>query len=279
MSLTSHLREALCTWLPSRKQCLYYWQPTHGENFGDELSLHIVNRLIRRHKAESASVERCQKRRCYSKRLLALGSILHEARSGDVIWGSGINGKVSSRSYDFSSMDFRAVRGPLTRELVKTKGGRCPEVFGDPGLLIPQLFPELKVDAKAEGICVIPNLNDAPVVEQVVAHRDDLKFISPTDDWKEVVRAIQSSQFVISSSLHGIVLSDAYGIACRPLRSLFEAPFKFEDYFLGTGRDAVDYARSIDHALELGPVEKMIFDSTPLLSAFPKEFFMEASNG
>ena len=51
------------------------------------------------------------------RKLLALGSILTYARNNDVVWGSAVNGKwLDLKHYKFTTLDVRAVRGPLTRE-------------------------------------------------------------------------------------------------------------------------------------------------------------------
>ena len=49
------------------------------------------------------------------RRLLAVGSILHLARDNDVVWGSGVHGKIVVRRHQFKQLDAREVRGPLTR--------------------------------------------------------------------------------------------------------------------------------------------------------------------
>lgn len=49
----------------------------------------------------------------------------------DTIWGTGINGKVSEDLHKFEKLDVRAVRGPLTRNYLISKGINCPEVYGD----------------------------------------------------------------------------------------------------------------------------------------------------
>lgn len=218
----------------------------------------------------------CRQRLCFTRRVLAVGSILHECRSGDVVWGSGVNGKISFGGYDFTGVDFRAVRGPLTRKIVLEHGGNCPPVYGDPGLLVAKIFSELSsvsVSRKDQKITFIPNLNDALVFDQRSVDAMNVNYVSPSSDWKVIVNEIRSSSFVVASSLHGIVLSDAFNIPCRPLMSLFEAPFKFEDYFLSTGRQQVCFARSIRDAIDQGPIPGATIDLDPLLRAFPSDVF------
>lgn len=67
------------------------------------------------------------------------------------------------------------------------------------------------------------------------------KLISPLNDWKQVLDEIASCRAIISSSLHGLICADAYGI---PNVWLEEYPIlsdniKFHDYFLSQGRPLV----------------------------------------
>lgn len=260
-----------------QSECLYYWGPAQGRNFGDELSWHVVQRAMQRVGVDSARLERCEPQRRCRKRMLAVGSILHFARPGDIVWGSGINGKVPADRYAFSELDFRAVRGPLTRRLVIENGGDCPEVFGDPGLLVPLLFPELAhddVDEKRYEVSFVPNLNDQALLDG--REPEGYRVISPQNDWQQVYRDIANSAFVVSSSLHGIVFADALGVPCRPLLSMFEAPFKYEDYLLASNRPGVRFARSVSEAMDLGPMPEPQIDLEPLLQAFPDDLFASA---
>ena len=122
-------------------------------------------------------------------------------------------------------------------------------------------------------VIFIPNINDAVIFNRQSIVGTNVDYVSPSSNWQTVINEIRSSSFVVASSLHGIVLSDAFQVPCRPLFSMFEAPFKFEDYFLATGRDQVDYARSVKEALELGPVAPARIDLEPLIDAFPSDIF------
>ena len=67
------------------------------------------------------------------------------------------------------------------------------------------------------------------------------------------IRAILDSELVISTSLHGLVLADAYGIPARMLRITENEPlFKYQDYYEGTGRSTFAFATSVEEALAMG---------------------------
>lgn len=76
-----------------------------------------------------------------------------------------------------------------------------------------------------------------------------------TNDWKKFIDKIVEAKLVISSSLHGIILAEAYGVPCIMLNDT-ETPdlFKYEDYYLSTGRKMV-MAKNIDEALKMKNVE------------------------
>lgn len=258
--------------------CLHYFRPAAGQNFGDELSLHITQAMLDRSGTDPTRLTRCDDPCSYRTRLLAVGSILHLSRPGDIVWGSGINGKVSVSGYAFDRVDFRAVRGPLTRDFVTAHGGRCPPVYGDPALLLPRLYPaiaEAAAEPKQYPLSYLPNLNDSASAGPTDPSHDGqpVHTLSPRDPWRQVAEQIARSSFIAASSLHGIILADALGIPCRPILSLFEAPFKYRDYLLSTGRSNQPFAADLAEAVALGPLPPPEIDLKPLIAAFPAELF------
>ena len=118
---------------------LFYWQLREWFDFGDYLSfLKLGERIVGRPIKTKIGAKQ--------KKLLAVGSIFAKASDGDIIWGSGVSGKRLNKSdYTFTSLDIRAVRGPLTRQFImKNFNIDCPEVYGDPVLLLPIFFLNLK---------------------------------------------------------------------------------------------------------------------------------------
>jgi pyruvyltransferase len=236
---------------------LHRWEPKGWDNFGDALSQPIVERILGR------KIERVT--RPDQKRLLAVGSILHSARNGDVIWGTGLMTKWFPDH--ITQLDVRAVRGPLTRDTLLARGVPCPEVYGDPALLLPILFPEFKPNPIRDYI-IIPHASETGLF------RDDPHFVSPRDPWEVVVRKILESKFVISSSLHGIIVAEAYGIPARMLLCTNKSQLrKYEDYYLGTGRPKFKYATSIEQALRMGGEKPALFDADKLLKSFPSDLW------
>lgn len=241
---------------------LYWWKPNWcTDNFGDELSRIVVKKL------SGKNVERSKGSQ---KKLLAIGSILHFANSGDVIWGAGINGKISLSSHKFKHLDVRCVRGPLTRKYLMTKGIFCPKIYGDPALLLPRLYPELKRKPQIPFI-VIPNLNE------IDAYKNVPNLVLPNQDPFIVIKEILKAKLVISSSLHGLIVAEAFGIPAQLIRiKPKESIFKYADYYMGTGRNKFTIAHSVKEAIKLGGQSPFICNLDALEKSFPEEFFFKS---
>jgi len=250
---------------------LYYWKEKDYLNFGDHISLKLVERIVQ------GPVRVYQKKPGVQERkLLALGSILTFAAEGDVVWGSGVNGNwLDLKHYRFKQLDVRAVRGPLTREfLMKNFNIACPEVYGDPALLFPYLFPELvRSEVPLYDYIVIPHYKELSMFPK--EGQDHIVY--PTEPWDVVVRKILASKLVISSSLHGVIVAEAYGVPARLLRvTEKESLFKYTDYYLGTQRPNFKFATSVEEALEMGGEPAPICDLVKLYQSFPFEFWSSA---
>jgi pyruvyltransferase len=168
---------------------------------------------------------------------MAIGSILWMANARTEVWGSGYIGEgmvVQERP-----RAIHAVRGPLTREALIKAGIDCPEVYGDPALLLPRFF-DPEVPKKYE-VGIIPHYVDKGH-RWVERHRttSGILIIDVTGDLWEFVRAVKSCKAILSSSLHGLICADAYGVANAWIQlsdQVFGGGFKFRDYRLSIGAE------------------------------------------
>lgn len=89
----------------AERRALFWWQPKNaGVNMGDHLSKVIVSCVL------SLQDKTLIEKRDLSKKLIAIGSVLHFAKDGDTVWGSGINGKIpASATPSVRSMSARCV--------------------------------------------------------------------------------------------------------------------------------------------------------------------------
>jgi pyruvyltransferase len=260
---------------------LYYWKDRlrridtmDGQtfvNFGDLLSLKLLERIV------GGPVRVYVKKKQPERKLLAIGSIFYFAAQNDVIWGSGINGKTLQKSdYLFTDLDVRAVRGPLTRQFLWEHFHiNCPEVYGDPALLLPFFFPEFKrKENPSREFVVIPHYADAYLF--INPYQENV--IYPWEPWDQIIEKILDSRFVISSTLHGIIVAEAFGIPARLLRvTNNQNIFKYNDYYCGTSRPHFQFATSIEQALELGGEPPFQCDLEKLYASFPFELWPNTS--
>lgn len=257
---------------------VYGWQPSEGINFGDEIGFDIVRKLADHYKSE-AVVVRCSQPG--PNKLLAVGSIIQMAGYGDVIWGSGVNGKTwIPSSISKLNLNVTSVRGPISRMALVQNGVDCPEVYGDPGLLYPILFSNEIIrernfllsyfqlmNMEIPKKIFIPNLNDLKFYCPEIEKLRDIYLVRPSSSAARVAAYISLADEVYSSSLHGIVFSDVLGKPVQMVPSRFEALLKYDDYFMGTGRDPVQPAEiSSSFTTNVVPLN---YEYTSLLEAFP----------
>lgn len=191
--------------------------------------------------------------------LFAIGSIVRFVRRGQTVWGSGAMWR-----HDRPAPDARylAVRGPLTRDVVRAVGGECPEVYGDPALLLPKVHD--RPVEKRHDVGLVPHYIDR-ADPQVTG--SDLPTIDPLRaDPLEVVDEIRACHAILSSSLHGLIVAHAYGIPAAWVRfgdRLDGDDVKFADYGHAVGVTMRPY-ETIEAAR---PVLPRPFDTDPLEEA------------
>ncbi len=135
---------------PAGGVAVYVWRPRGAaRNFGDETGPLVVGRLAERLTGRTPVLRTLEKG---APKLLTVGSILHKAAEGDCIWGAGVNGKTALGNLaGRPRLDIRAVRGPLTAELLERAGYAVPTAQGDPALLFPSLYGA-EIDAEEEAV-------------------------------------------------------------------------------------------------------------------------------
>lgn len=237
-------------------------------NFGDLLGPIIVRRLLDQ-KLESSVMRLGNKR----PRMLAVGSILAMAREGDTIWGPGINGKQKGNSLNFQNLNVAAVRGPLTAEILAERGIEVPNVFGDPAILLPALFPDLIAASskKNRGITWVPNFHE------IGRYPEEENSISPLNTPLETIYSIIRCEGIVSSSLHALIIAEAFNVPSVLVNPVREDLFKYRDYYAGTGRRDFPIAYSLGEAHDMISkrhlVDKPNFDLTGLTDSFPRNLW------
>ena len=247
-------------------------------NLGDALGFIVTSYMLEK---RGLSLDSWIKDR---KHFASIGSNVFSSFQHLTFWGGGALCQ-PSQHYDkkmrlfrfllrnpFSKFDFRAVRGPLTRELVLKYGHKCPEVYGDPAILMPYIYtPHCKI---THDFLAIPQFYTEAEFRQ--KHPDVFVMSMNTNDYKTIIDAIASSKKVVTSSLHGIILTEAYGVPAVFYRGLAkEIDFKYMDYYYSTNRSEVKIAESFEEALSMEPLPLPDLKSLQegLLKSFPYDLW------
>jgi pyruvyltransferase len=149
-------------------------------------------------------------------------------------------------------------------------------VYGDPALLLPR-FLNPRVEKKYS-IGIISHYVDKghPWVERK-GDTADVRVIDIESGIEDFVRAVLSCEVILSSSLHGLICADAYGVPSVWIRlsnRLDGGSFKFRDYrqSIGAGEPVpvqVDENTSLIEASRSAAVNPLKIDLRKLLLSFP----------
>lgn len=271
-------------------------------NYGDLLSRYIVEKLSGR------KVIKYSGNNIYH--LCAIGSVLNRRQicSNALVWGSGFINPQNSRCKMLLTK-FRqklrgkagkplylAVRGPKSRDILLQNGYQCPAIYGDPALIMPVLYPKNTSKKYKLGI-VLHFVHDK--FANVFSGLKSCKVIDINRKYEEInnfVDELTSCDMILSSSLHGLIIANAYGIPSVRLKitgkpiatSEYKDDFKFEDYIAGLNSLKVsktdpDYVLNtvfispdarldqnfINDVKEKTTKPEFKFDLTPLIEVFP----------
>jgi len=246
-----------------------------NNNVGDYISVVIVQAMC-----EYLGIQ-YDKKTSTTRHLYAVGSILLGYQNM-TIWGSGfgfkrgntIKYKIDNLAHKLRhSVDVRAVRGPLTRQMLNEMGYDRPEIYGDPAILLPLFYQKTRTHEKP--YIVIPHYSKLDK-EEYKERKDILG--SFQKDWRVFVDEICRADLVISSSLHGIIIAESYGVPAVMINDTpSEDITKYKDWYYSTGRYEFPIAESINDALLLTPVaidtHRLQEMQKKLMEAFPRDLW------
>ena len=208
-------------------------------NFGDWAGPNILSRLTGRQPLLPGRAK------LKTPVVYSVGSVLGWFDRNNVdVWGSGLmrpftEAEVASRK-KLTGVNIHAVRGKLTQQhLAEQIGWAVPEVYGDPALLLPRLYtPHLANQGK---VAFTPHGTHQKYFTQNV--RGDVNLVNVRADFRDVVDSIAGARAVVSTSLHGLIVAQAYGTPWIWLRisdhPLWGADFKFDDFFSTLVEDGI----------------------------------------
>ena len=242
-------------------------------NWGDDINVYLLERL------SGKKIIPAAKLLFRHKKYTCIGSVIPACvDKHTAVWGSGC--------MDFSmpikakGAIIKSVRGPLTREFLLKNGIDCPPIYGDPALLLPIVYNPQNQEKKYK-MCIIPHHHDWDEPEQlkqfIKEWYPDAHVISMTDykEWTNVIDEIVQSEIVISSSLHGLIVSDAYGVPNVFAEFTFHHPRydKYKDYYMSVGREFCPPQKAECITLEnrMRDYRQPNIDIQPILKACPFE--------
>lgn len=242
--------------MEKKKLFVYYYQ----KNFGDELSRYLVEKLV-----ENVDVVRCKpfsfqkivkdiiryvlhpsKANLYSlclykpltRKYIVTGSIIEEADCSTVVWGAGVSclaTKIPSRC------EIISVRGPLTLDCIKKAGLATKGIgMGDPALLLPLIYNPVGIGKSCQLGIVVHNIDSEYIISDIISRHVDTKIRIiklNTANIEKVVQAILECTFILSTSLHGIIVAHSYNISARWIE---------HNPLLGDGSKFIDYFQSVN---------------------------------
>jgi|SRR5690554_1900213 len=205
-------------------------------NYGDEISKDIVEYVsgdtVRWYNPKEQSLFQS----VFTTHVLAIDSILHFGAKNSLIWGAGL---IDSKS-EAPNAKYFAVRGKYTRKELINRGYKVPEVYGDPGLLMSKFLPKMN-DAPKFVLGVIPHYVEFDEVNNWYRQNgftDEILMIDLRGDKELILNQIQSCKTILSSSLHGIIIPQAYGIPTLRVsfsNKIIGDGIKYHDYFDSVG--------------------------------------------
>ena len=281
-------------------------------NLGDALSPVMVS-LVSGRRVKHVSM------RSRSSRLSSVGTIAHAMTDGVVhVWGSGTSlhsnplAPISQRKAfkPDTAADFHvyATRGPITGEILGAENWKNDPVYGDPVWLLPEYYrPNITKKWELGVILHLSELEERCV--ECVPKRNFRRYCVPDQLTSKIrllntlteptvaamrdrIDEILSCKRIVSTSLHGMVIAESYGIPCLyfgtrekesgpatvTLSKVANIDMRISDLYLGVGRESLTfYNQRRENLTDWDALVACIdrewqattFPTSPLLDAFP----------
>lgn len=207
-----------------------YWDGV--PNFGDVIGPYLISKLSKKPVLN-----------IYSEKipgLLTVGSVLQSVnREGMIVWGSGLANEPTKETIENLKKykpHILSVRGKNTAKVLVDHGIEVPDscFYGDPALVLPRFFDPIS-DNLDNKISICPHFTHKSFFLKSTKSISDIRIVDVQKDIETVVSLIKSSSVCISSSLHGLIIAQAYNVPWIWLEiddnKLGFDDFKFHDFF------------------------------------------------
>ena len=208
---------------------LIYWDGK--PNFGDMIGPYLISKISGKPVVNVKDTN--------APGYMSVGSILQLVnRKGLIVWGSGlIDAPSNELACRLSKYNPRilSVRGSETATQLKRIGLEIAnlEASGDPALLMPRFYSPKSIAAETD-VAVCPHyLHKQNFLN--MTFEGEVSIVDVQENLEVVIDKITSARVCVSSSLHGLIIAQAYGIPWVWLevvdKKLGGGDFKFNDFF------------------------------------------------
>lgn len=209
-------------------------------NFGDYINKIFLSKLLNRNLIFSDKHDQIH--------YVTTGSVLTKINNKSIVWGTGFISENSNLGGNHLSnknkvikkpLKIISVRGPLTRQKLINMGIECPKKYGDPLILFPLIYNNFTIkntykygiiphfiDKNNDNLKILINNlnNEAKIIDIIIIN----------DNYKRFIDEILSCEYIISSSLHGVIMGIIYRkktIFVEFSNNVIGNKFKFYDFF------------------------------------------------
>jgi len=147
-------------------------------------------------------------------------------------------------------------------------------IYGDPAILLPLIYPGRRPEKKKKYVVIDHYMKRKTTGDDRLSIR--------TGDYRTFLDKILEAEVVYSSSLHGIILAESYGVPSVFLRQgMEEEMLKYYDWYFATGRYEVRSATSLAEAKETEPMKLPELEELRegLLQSFPYDLWIGQKAG
>lgn len=176
------------------------------------------------------------------------------------VWGTGFIQYGMENPFYRSNMHFCAVRGELSKKNVeKILGKKINTVLGDGGILAAQTLRHKVIKKYTVGIVAHYKEQNHPAFYKMANLFPDSVQISVSQSPEQVIKEIASCEYIISSSLHGLIIADSLripNIHVKVSDVMLGDGFKFDDYYSSYGLNHSFIEYSPDFYLSLNEIHE-----------------------
>ena len=228
-------------------------------NFGDAINQTFWEKII------NTNIEECNRNKIH---FITTGSIMSLINKNSIVLGTGFISEKNDIGGDnmFSNTNqiihkpysIIAVRGPLSRQKFIDNNIYCPEIYGDPLILFPCIYNKF-TNIEDNIVGIIPHYIDidSDKVQLLKKNLENNNYkvniinIETGNKYENFINQINECKYIISSSLHGIIMGLIYKkqtIYLEFSKNVIGDKFKFNDFF---GSLNINYNYNIDYSVNI----------------------------